>query len=166
MSIFFLLFATRLYLLLVRLFCSRAKHTLVKAPSHYRLTKLFLLQERKDINTVTTTQIILCLLFVFGTFFVLIMYCKACTRYSDQSRRQSGHNDEDRDTSSLQCYTIFESRARPPSYSEACSAPPLYGSPLNKASMLEGPPVYPDTPKLTDKVSQQCNRDVSLAHHI
>ncbi|XP_015434813.1 PREDICTED: uncharacterized protein LOC107190517 [Dufourea novaeangliae] len=140
-------------------------------PGQQQVNPLRNARERKDINTVTTTQIILCLLFVFGTFFVLIMYCKACTRasqarYSDQSRRQSGHNDEDRDTSSLQCYTIFESRARPPSYSEACSAPPLYGSPLNKASMLEGPPVYPDTPKLTDKVSQQCNRDVSLAHHI
>ncbi|XP_076382803.1 uncharacterized protein LOC117219673 isoform X3 [Megalopta genalis] len=112
----------------------------------------------KDINVITATQIIVLLLFACGIIFALLMYCKTCsrsaqTRYMEQSRCSNGNNQTDSD--SLYCCTINDSRERPPSYTESCNAPPLYGSPYNRASMLEPPPVYPDTPKLSDRGQSQ-----------
>ncbi|XP_076300966.1 uncharacterized protein LOC143219061 isoform X2 [Lasioglossum baleicum] len=122
----------------------------------------------KDINVITATQIIVLLLFAFGIFFALLIYCKTCNRsnrarYSDQSRYGNNDDDQQTDTDSLYSHAINESRQRPPSYSEACNAPPLYGSPFNRASMLEAPPVYPDTPKLSDRVHGQ---GFPVTHHI
>ncbi|PBC30269.1 huntingtin-interacting protein K [Apis cerana cerana] len=54
------------------------------------------------------------------------------------------------DSRRLHCSIVRSSMDRPPSYSEACSAPPLYETPFNKISMLEAPPVYPETSKEKD----------------
>lgn len=122
----------------------------------------------KDISVITATQIIVLLLFAFGILFALLIYCKTCnrssqSRYSDQSRYGDNDDDQQTDADSLYSHAINESRQRPPSYSEACNAPPLYGSPFNRASMLEAPPVYPDTPKLSDRVHGQ---GFPVIHHI
>nr|XP_031848517.1 uncharacterized protein LOC116433988 isoform X3 [Nomia melanderi] len=89
------------------------------------------------------------------------MYCKTCSSfyrsYQERFLEERECRGEENEANSLHnsYYTIQESRDRPPSYSEACGAPPLYGSPFNRASMLEPPPVYPDTPKLPDRGRDQ-----------
>ncbi|XP_076182870.1 uncharacterized protein LOC143154791 [Ptiloglossa arizonensis] len=128
----------------------------------------------KDWTTVSTVQIVTFIFFVCGIFFAIIMYCKVCMsvcrtsniRYSEHSECQSEHNNENRNTCVSQYYTIYESRDRPPPYNEACSAPPLYGSPFNRAAMLDAPPVYPETPKPIDRMSHPTDSAFSIVHHL
>nr|XP_031848516.1 uncharacterized protein LOC116433988 isoform X2 [Nomia melanderi] len=66
------------------------------------------------------------------------MYCKTCSRsYQERFLEERECRGEENEANSLHnsYYTIQESRDRPPSYSEACGAPPLYGSPFNRASV-------------------------------
>ncbi|XP_076229374.1 uncharacterized protein LOC116433988 isoform X3 [Nomia melanderi] len=92
----------------------------------------------EDVYPFTATQLIILLLFIFGIFFALIMYCKTCSRsYQERFLEERECRGEENEANSLHnsYYTIQESRDRPPSYSEACGAPPLYGSPFNRASV-------------------------------
>lgn len=61
------------------------------------------------------------------------------------------------DSRPLHCSIVRPSMDRPPSYSDACNAPPLYETPFNKVSMFEAPPVYPETSKLSQQVSNITN---------
>ncbi|XP_011254409.1 uncharacterized protein LOC105250148 isoform X2 [Camponotus floridanus] len=68
---------------------------------------------------------------------------------------------EERDT---HCSTIEGLRDRPPPYNETLySAPPLYTSPYNRASMQEAPPSYPGTPKLQERC-QDTNDQLPSRH--
>lgn len=121
----------------------------------------------KDWSLITATQISVFILFVLGIVSVIIMYLRVCNRiiqraYSNRAIPQSERNDQGNPNMSQ--ISIIENRDRPPSYSEACSAPPLYSSPYNRVSMLEPPPVYPETPKLSERNSPSNNPTVE--HHI
>ncbi|XP_017795913.1 PREDICTED: uncharacterized protein LOC108577285 isoform X2 [Habropoda laboriosa] len=125
--------------------------------------------KRRGWNMITATQMIIFLLFVFGIFFAILIYCKTCTRGS--SARYSEHNayPSERSTSvdsRPYSYSIYESADRPPPYNEACNAPPLYESPFNTVSMLEAPPVYPETPKASERVSHSINQTFPITNHI
>ncbi|XP_076677650.1 uncharacterized protein LOC143373898 isoform X3 [Andrena cerasifolii] len=128
----------------------------------------------KDWNTATISQIIIFLLLIFGFFFAVLMYCKTCSSscraphsdHSEPSAWRRERNNENVDTNAVELYTIYESLDRPPTYTEACSAPPLYGAPLNRVSMFDTPPTYPDTPKLADRVPHQINQASSILCHV
>ncbi|KOX80694.1 hypothetical protein WN51_01982 [Melipona quadrifasciata] len=80
---------------------------------------------------------IIFLLVVFGFFFIILMWCRACSR-------PPSYNEVSIDSRPLQSDSIYEpSVDRPPSYNEACAAPPIK-FPFNKISMVESPPV-PET---------------------
>ncbi|XP_076395384.1 uncharacterized protein LOC143265697 [Megachile rotundata] len=119
----------------------------------------------EDFSFFTATQLVIFLIFIFGIFFAVLIYCKNCTRgarrYSQDSERNLESNEN-----SLQYCTLRESRDRPPSYSEACSAPPLYTAPFNRISMLEPPPVYPETPKTFDRKSVSENQGFPTTSYI
>ncbi|XP_029045925.1 uncharacterized protein LOC114877469 isoform X2 [Osmia bicornis bicornis] len=118
------------------------------------------------------TQLVIFLIFVLGIFFAILIYCKSCSRtsarYSQNSSHESDCNQrgESENINSLPCNTLYESRDRPPSYSEACSAPPLYTAPFNRISMLEVPPVYPETPKSSDRKAYLENQAFPVINHI
>nr|XP_034193979.1 uncharacterized protein LOC117610538 isoform X4 [Osmia lignaria] len=117
-------------------------------------------------------QLVIFLIFVLGIFFAILIYCKSCSRtsarYSQNSSDESDRNQrgESENINSLPYYTLHESRDWPPSYSEACSAPPLYTAPFNRISMLEVPPVYPETPKSSDRKAYLQNQAYPVINHI
>ncbi|CAK9795695.1 hypothetical protein ANTPLA_LOCUS477 [Anthophora plagiata] len=126
--------------------------------------------KRKDWYLLTAGQIIIFLLFVLSIFLAILLYCKACTRppiirRSEYSAYRSERSDSI-NSRSLQFNSIYELADRPPSYNEACNAPPLYESPYNTVSMLEAPPVYPETPKASERVSHTFNQGFPITHHI
>ncbi|XP_076759029.1 uncharacterized protein LOC143428195 [Xylocopa sonorina] len=82
-------------------------------------------------------------------------------RITDQSDQDDSINPR-----TLQSFPNCAVMERPPTYSEACSAPPLYEYPLNRASMFEPPPVYPDTPKACERVSHPINQEFLITNHI
>ncbi|XP_076547187.1 uncharacterized protein LOC117610538 isoform X5 [Osmia lignaria lignaria] len=87
-------------------------------------------------------QLVIFLIFVLGIFFAILIYCKSCSRtsarYSQNSSDESDRNQrgESENINSLPYYTLHESRDWPPSYSEACSAPPLYTAPFNRVLFI------------------------------
>ncbi|KAK1136946.1 hypothetical protein K0M31_001476 [Melipona bicolor] len=135
----------------------------------------------KEEQILTVMQMIVFLLVVFSFFFIILIWCRACSRKSEL--RYSGHNtvisinsnsvyepSVDRppsyneasiDSRPLQSDSIYEpSMDRPPSYNEACVAPPIK-SPFNKISMVESPPV-PETPHS----SYSANQTFPVTNHI
>ncbi|CAL7937676.1 unnamed protein product [Xylocopa violacea] len=124
-------------------------------------------------TVITATQMVIFLLFVFGIFFAILMYCKSFGRGQqnesnlehDQITEQSDQDDSI-DSRSLQSCSNCAVTDRPPTYNEACNAPPLYEYPFNRASMFEPPPVYPDTPKASERVSHPINQAFLITNHI
>ncbi|GAB1869214.1 hypothetical protein CAJAP_10293 [Camponotus japonicus] len=102
------------------------------------------------------------ILFGFGLIGLIIIYCKICNRTRQAiTRTRCIVLREERDT---HCSTIEGLRERPPPYNETLySAPPLYTSPYNRASMQEAPPSYPGTPKLQERC-QDANDQLPPRH--
>ncbi|XP_078052883.1 uncharacterized protein LOC144478655 isoform X2 [Augochlora pura] len=99
-------------------------------------TKTYEKRSSSTKDVITGTQIIVLLLFACGILFALLMYCKTCNRSAQErymeQRRLSDGNNQQTDSDSLYCCATNDSRERPPSYSDACNAPPLYGAPFNR----------------------------------
>ncbi|XP_017753749.1 PREDICTED: uncharacterized protein LOC108546271 [Eufriesea mexicana] len=131
----------------------------------YNLTK------NKGESAFTATQIIFILLSIFGLFLAMLIYCKVCSRassmaYSEYIAYLDEHN-SNISSRSMYSDSIYESSMdRPPSYNEACSAPPLYTSPFNRVAMLEAPPVYPEIPTVSDRVSRANNHVFLIKNYI
>lgn len=64
---------------------------------------------------------------------ILLNSCRAShSDHSGSGPSRRERNNEAVDIDAVEVYAIYESLDRPPTYTEACSAPPLYGAPLNR----------------------------------
>ncbi|XP_076547185.1 uncharacterized protein LOC117610538 isoform X2 [Osmia lignaria lignaria] len=113
-----------------------------QAYSNYTFIFLQYTDHHSSIINCTAMQLVIFLIFVLGIFFAILIYCKSCSRtsarYSQNSSDESDRNQrgESENINSLPYYTLHESRDWPPSYSEACSAPPLYTAPFNRVLFI------------------------------
>ncbi|CAL1679734.1 unnamed protein product [Lasius platythorax] len=115
---------------------------------------------------IIMTQVAISILFVFGLVSLIIIYCKICKRTRQNIARGRCVLLQGQEPNNTPCSTIEDLRERPPPYNEVVySAPPLYTSPYNRASMQEAPPSYPGTPKPQER-SQDTDNQFSSRHSV
>ncbi|RLU26297.1 hypothetical protein DMN91_000091 [Ooceraea biroi] len=116
-----------------------------------------LCRHEQHLQLLTMTRVSVSILFGFGIFGLIIVYCKICRRSRELARERCAIMQQEQQMS-MYCSTIDGLRERPPPYGEVCGAPPvfmashnstpsLYAVLYNRACMQEAPPSYPETPK-------------------